>query len=123
MALYRISDGARLTGQLAWNTTAGGIDTVASSQNIALTAGVLYAVAITVSSAASSTNGLYGITLAPGFNVAPLSYPNEMDLDANNFLSTGFGLCATTGGDLPSTLPTITAATNLVMPLFFLGNT
>jgi len=123
MAIYRVSDGARLTGELAFDTTAGGINTVASSQNITLTADELYAAALTVSSAGSGAAGLYGLNIPNGYAVAPQSYPGNLDIDTSSYLRTGFGSCATTSGSLPSTLPTITAlGSALITPLFMLDN-
>ena len=111
MALYRVSDGVRLTGELAFDVTAGGsIVLVAPGLNLSLSKNILYAAVLTVSSAASSSTAILCITATNvAGNDAPLAYAGKMDLDAFDYFSTGWGKVTLTGGALPTTLPTLQA--------------
>lgn len=111
MALYRISDGVRLTGELSFDvTTSGSINLVTSGLNLSLSKGTLYAAVLTVSSATSAAAAVLCITnTTMTGNDAPLAYAGKMDLDAYDYFSTGWGKVTLTGGTLPSTLPTLQA--------------
>ena len=125
MALYRVSDGVRLTSEISFDTGTGTLVTIATGLNLDLVAGELYVAALAVSSAASALAGIVGanlVTNAPA--TAPLSYPDSMDLDAYDYFSMGYGKFTISGGTLPSTLPTIDAigSGTVYSPIFFLDH-
>ena len=126
VALYRYSDLARLTSELAITTAAGTWGAAAVAGGVTLSRGVSYFVAVAVN-ATGTTAGImcHGAALAAGTgaNVAPQSLPGNLDIDSgfmNAFLFTG----PVTSGALPSTFGTPAAwgALSGGMPAFWLDN-
>lgn len=125
VAIYRYSDGARLTGQLTFDTPSSAMASVDLAGALTLDADELYIMACAVS--ATGTNAGVGCFTAAVNSAAVLAAPQSnvgnMDTDAG-YMSTYLAQFSVTSGDLPSTLPTLSAPSSWGggMPSFWLDN-
>lgn len=126
VAIYRYSDGSRLTGQLTFNT-ASGWGSISVSPAVALSGGTLYYIAV-ATSATGTTAGIAaaGTTTAAGTGLiatAPQDLPGNLDADAG-YLNGYLAQFAVTSGALPATAPTLAASAAWTggMPAFWLDN-
>jgi hypothetical protein len=128
VAIYRDSDSARLTSELAFTTAAQAWGSVSASA-LALSADVLYFVAVAVNTT-GTTAGVLALGASPGATagqmVLPTGWPGNLDIDiASPKISPyGFAQFAVTSGALPATAPARSnqAAWTGGMPAFFLDN-
>jgi hypothetical protein len=125
VAIYRYSDGARMTGQLTFNTAAGW-GSISVSPAVTLAANTLYYIAV-ATSATGTTAGIQamGTTVAAAtglINTAPQSLPGN--LSAANYLNGYYAQFAVSSGALPATAPTLAAQAAWTggMPAFWLDN-
>ena len=127
VALYATpAGGARLTAELVFSTSAQAWVAIGSSLGVALTAGTLYALLVSV----NTTGTTAGLQCAGGttgrIGVLPASWPGSLDIDAASPIiePCAHFQCAVTTGALPATLPTIAArgAWTGGMPAFFLDS-
>jgi hypothetical protein len=126
VALYRLSDLARLTGELSFNTAAatwGSVD----AGGITLTAGTPYFVACSVN-AAGNTAGVGCVGTTTGATdgqiaTAPGSLPGNL-LASAGYIGTYLFQFPVTGGALPDPAATLQAQGTWVggMPAFYLDN-
>lgn len=126
VAIYRYSDGARLTGQLLFDTTANTWGAITVSPAITLQSDTLYYIAVAVSGT-GTTQGIAacgtGVGATTGqIQTAPQNLPGN--LAAANFLNGYYAQFAVTNGALPDPAPTLTnqAAWTGGMPAFWLDN-
>lgn len=127
-ALYNGDTLARLTSELVITTASSTWGSVGSSLGLALTAGQLYFLAVSVD-ATGTTPGLLCMSTtisAAGsgqINVLPKSWPGNLDIDLG-FITGAMAQFAVTTGALPDPAATIAAQAgwNGGMPLFFLDN-
>lgn len=128
VALYRDSDSARLTSELAFTTAALTWGSVSASA-LALAANTLYFVAVSVN-ATGTTAGLLSLGATAGATTGqmtlPTGWPGNLDIDVASpkIAPYGFAQFAVTSGALPATAPTRSgqAAWTGGMPAFFLDN-
>jgi len=112
VALYRLSDLARLTAQLSINTAANTWGSAGSALNVTLSPGVVYFVACSVNTT-GTTAGLAAMgntttTTTGNIATAPGSLPGNMAL-GTRFCGYQFQFAVTTGA-LPATAATLAAA-------------
>lgn len=127
VALYRYSDLARLTAELAFTTAASTWGSIGSALNVTLSAGVLYFIAVAVN-ATGTTAGIMSVgsttTAALGqIQSAPGALPGSFDLDLGS-LSCYFFQFAVTTGALPNPAATLAQAAVWTggFPAFWLDN-
>lgn len=125
-AIYRASDLARLTAELAFSTTAQAWKEAGSSLGVTLTAGVLYFVAVSVN-AVGTTAGCLCIGATTGrIGVLPTSWPGSLDIDAASPIIQPFAFAQfpVTTGALPNPAATLVARAAWTggMPAFFLDS-
>lgn len=124
-AIYRYSDHARLTSELAFSTAVNTWGVVTSGLNLTLSAGVLYYMACSVNATGTTAGpACIGGTVAATTGqiaTAPGSLPNNL-APGLGFLDGYFFQFAVTTGALPATAPTpaAQAAWTGGMPAFFL---
>lgn len=126
VAVYQMSDLARLTAELAFTTAANTWVSIGSALNVTLQKDVVYFVACAVN-ATGTTPGVacMGPTIAATtgqINTAPGSLPGSMAQGASNFMSGYQFQFAVTTGALPATAPTLAAQAAWTggMPAFWL---
>lgn len=126
-AIYRYSDLARLTSELAFTTSANAWGTIGSSLNLSLTRGTLYFLAVAVNSTGTTAGVMcMGATTAATtgqIQTAPGSLPGSLAL-TSGYLSTYFFQFAVTSGALPATAATLAAMAAWTggMPAVWLDN-
>lgn len=125
MAIYRYSDLARLTTEMAFTTVANAWGTVATGLGLALTGGELYFVAVAVNTTGTTAGpACIGGTVAATTGriaTAPESLPGNLILSATLLDSYRFQF-AVTAGALPDPAATLAAQAAWTggMPVFFL---
>lgn len=125
MAIYRYSDLARLTTEMAFTTAANTWGTVATGLGLALTGGELYFVAVAVNTTGTTAGpACIGGTVAATTGriaTAPGSLPGNLVLSATLLDSYRFQF-AVTAGALPDPAATLDAQAAWTggMPVFFL---
>jgi len=125
VAVYRVSDGARMFVVDDFNTAAQAWGSAAVS-GVTIASGVLYLVAASV----DTTGATAGVACHSGptgrIGVLPTSWPGNLDIDAASPKVDAMGFCqfTVTSGALPSTLPSLAAQASWTggMPAFFLDN-
>ena len=127
VAIYRYSDLARLTAEIAVTTAANTWGAAGAGLALSLVAETLYFIAVSVN-ATGTTAGLVafgGTTAATTGQIAtaPQSLPGNLDMDAG-FLDGFQAQFAVTTGALPATAPTLAAPAAWTggMPAFWLDN-
>jgi hypothetical protein len=127
VAIYRYSTLARLAVVNDFNTVANAWGAAGSALGLALSAGVLYFIAVAVDST-GTTAGIQamGTTLAAAtgqIQSAPQSLPGNLDADADFLTGYEFQF-AVTAGALPDPAPALAAQAAWAggMPAFFLDN-
>jgi hypothetical protein len=127
IAIYATpAGGARLTDDLSPNTAAQTWGTAATGLGLALTAGTLYLIAVSVDTT-GTTAGMHCLSSTTGrIGVLPASWPGSLDIDAATPLIDPVAFCqfAVSTGVMPATLPTIVAQAAWTggMPAIFLDN-
>lgn len=124
VAIYRFSDKARLTSELAFTTVAQTWVAIGSGLGLTLTAGEIYLIAVSVNTT-GTTAGLQCLGATTGrIGVLPTAWPGNLDVDMVSPIISPFGFCqfAVTAGALPVTAPTLAARAAWTggMPAFFL---
>jgi hypothetical protein len=110
-AIYRASDLARLTAELPFTTVAQAWFAAGSGLNLALVAGTLYFIAVSVN-ATGTTAGCLCFTATTGrIGVLPASWPGNLDIDLATPIIEPRALAqfTVTSGALPATAGTIAA--------------
>jgi len=126
-AIYRYSDLARLTAELAFTTAANTWGVAGSSLGLALSAGVSYFIACSVN-ATGTTAGVtaLGTTTAATTGLiatAPEALPGNLQMSLGYFYGFRFQFPVTTGAlPNPAATPVAPAAWTGGMPAFFLDN-
>ena len=127
IAIYNGDTRARLLTETAFTTTAGTWGAIGSSLGLALAAGQLYFLAVSVNTTGTTPGVLaFGGTvsaIAGQIAVLPKSYPGNLSVDSS-VVAQGFGDGAVTSGALPDPFPTVAiqSAWTGGMPAFFLDN-
>ena len=127
VAIYATpAGGARLTADLSPNTVAQAWGTAVTGLGLALTAGTLYLIAVSVDTT-GTTAGIACLSGTTGrIGVLPASWPGNLDIDAASPKIDPVAFCqfAVSAGALPATLPTIVAQAAWTggMPAIFLDN-
>ena len=124
VAIYRVSDLARMAILDDFNTAAQAWGSGAFSCTLA--ANVLYLLAVAVDTV-GTTAGVHCHSATTGrIGIIPTNWPGNLDIDAASPKIDAMGFCqfAVTAGALPATLPTLVlqAAWTGGMPAFFLDN-
>jgi hypothetical protein len=125
VAIYRLSDLARLTAESAFTTVANTWGTAATSLSLSLTAGEAYFLACSVNATGTTAGvGCVGGTVAATtgqIQTAPASLPGSLN-PVSGYLSDYFFQFAVTTGALPNPAATLAAQAAWTggMPLFFL---
>lgn len=125
VAIYRLSDLARLTAELAFTTAANTWANIGSNLNLSLTAGTVYFAACAVNATGTTAGvGCLGGTVAATTGqiaTAPDSLPGSLAA-GSGYLSSYFFQFAVSTGALPATAATLAAQAAWTggMPLFFL---
>jgi hypothetical protein len=127
VAIYRYSDGARLTDQFSINTAATTWGSVGSAINVTLSAGTVYFVAASTSNTGTTAGiACVGGTIAATTGqvaTAPAALPGSLAV-GSGYLGQYLFQMAVTSGALPATAPSYVAQTTWTggMPMFFLDN-
>src|SRR3990167_1497999 len=126
VAIYRHSDLTRLTADLSPNTAAQTWGTAATSLGLALTAGALYFIAVSVDTT-GTTAGMHCLSATTGrIGVLPPSWPGNLDIDLATPIIDPVAFCqfAVSTGALPNPAATLAlqAAWTGGMPAIFLDN-
>lgn len=129
VAIYRYSTLARLTSALTFNTVGTNVwESVGSSLGIALSAGVVYFIAVSTR-ATGATSGVACFSIAGAANtpqrvVLPSNQPGNLDIDSVYVGGGYFGDFAVTTGALPDPAATLAVQSAWTggMPAFFLDN-
>jgi hypothetical protein len=125
VAIYRYSDLARVTDQLAMNTAANTWGSVGSALDLALSGGTTYFIACSVNATGTTPGpGCVGTTAAATTGqiaTAPESLPGSLSI-SGGYVGQYLFQFAVTSGALPATAPTLAAQAAWTggMPLFFL---
>jgi hypothetical protein len=126
-AIYRYSDLARLTAELAFSTAANTWGVAGSSLALALSAGVVYFIACSVNATGTTAGvGALGTTVAATTGqiaTAPESLPGNLQMSLGYFYGYRFQFAVTTGA-LPNPAAALAAQAAWTggMPAFFLDN-
>jgi hypothetical protein len=127
MAIYRLSDLARISEQFTLTTTANAWNSAAPASSFTLTAGVPYFVAVGANATGTTAGiGALGGTVAATtgqIQTAPGALPGNLDADVGDISSYRFQFAVTTGA-MPATAATLAAQAAWTggMPAFFLDN-
>lgn len=130
VAIYRYSDGVRVTPELTLSTAAAAFGSTGGGLGIALTKGTQYYIAVATNDATSGTGALQttgaNVTATQGqIAVAPQNLPGNLDMDVG-FTSGLFAQFTVVGGALPGTVPPSSLAAQALwtgnMPAFWLDN-
>lgn len=127
VAIYNGDTLARLMAETAFTTAAQTWGAAGSSLGLALTAGQLYFIAVSVNVTGATAGCLcMSTTIADTtgrISTLPKSWPGNLDIDAG-YLTGAFAQFAVTTGALPDPAATITGQTAWVggFPCFFLDN-
>lgn len=125
VAIYRLSDLARLTAELAFSTTGGAWANIGSALNVSLLKDVPYFVACAVNATGTTAGvGAIGGTITSTTGqvaIAPDSLPGSLAA-SSGYLGAYFFQFAVTSGALPATAPTLAAQAAWTggMPAFWL---
>lgn len=113
VAIYRYSDLARLTSELAYTTAANTWGSAGSALGITLSAGVIYFMATAVNTTGTTAGPVCigGTTAATTGQIqsTPAGLPGGLSLDSGYLGSYAFQFAVTTGA-LPTTTPTLALA-------------
>lgn len=125
-AIYRASDRARLTAELAFSTASQAWVAIGSGLGVTLTAGELYFVAVSVN-AVGTTAGLQCIGSTTGrIGVLPTGWPGSLNIDLASPIIQPFAFAQfpVTNGALPNPAATLVARAAWTggMPGFFLDS-
>lgn len=127
VALYRLSDLARLTADLNFSTVATTWGSVGTALAVQLTAGVPYFLACSVDST-GTTAGVTAFTrtlnsVPMSASVIPTSWPGSLDLDGG-IVAAGFFQFTVTAGALPDPAAALALPASWTngMPAFFLDS-
>ena len=127
VAIYRYSDLARLTSELAYTTAANTWGSAGSALNLTLSAGVIYFMATAVNTTGTTAGPVcIGGTVAATtgqIQSTPAGLPGGLSLDSGYLGSYEFQFAVTTGA-LPATAPTLAlgAAWTGGVPAYWLDN-
>jgi hypothetical protein len=123
VAVYRVSDGARMFILDDFNTAAQAWGSGAVA-GVTLAAGVLYLVAVSVDTVGTTAGVACHSSSTGRIGIIPTNWPGNLDIDAASPKIDAMGFCqfAVTAGALPATLPTLVlqAAWTGGMPCFLL---
>ena len=125
VAIYRLSDLARLTAELAFSTASGSWVSIGSALNVTLAANTTYFAACSVNTTGTTPGPLaFGGTVADTTGqvaTIPASLPGNLSLTANRLTGYQFQF-AVTGGALPNPAATLAAQAAWTggMPAFWL---
>ena len=128
VALYRMSDLARLMSETAFSTSANTWVSIGSALNVQLSKDVMYFIACSVNATGTTAGAIaFGGTTTSTtgqVNTAPGSLPGNMQLGSNNYLSHFQFQFAVTTGALPNPAATLAAPAAWTggMPAFWLDN-
>jgi len=126
VAIYRLSDLARLTAELAFTTSAQSWGAAGSALNLALAANTIYFIAVAVNATGTTAGVLCCSGTTGRIGVLPTGWPGNLDIDAASpkINAMGFLQFAVTAGALPATAATLAfqGAWTGGMPAFFLDN-
>lgn len=126
VAIYRLSDLARLTPELAFTTVAQAWGAAGSALNVVLAANEIYFIAVAVN-ATGTTAGCQCHSATIGrIGVLPIVWPGNLDVNMVSPKINAIGFCqfAVASGVLPNPAATLAlqAAWTGGMPAFFLDN-
>jgi hypothetical protein len=126
-AIYRYSDLARLTAELAFSTVANTWGVAGSSLGLALSAGVIYFIACSVNTTGTTAGvGALGTTVAATTGqiaTAPEALPGNLRMSLGYFYGYRFQFAVSTGAlPNPANALVAQAAWTGGMPAFFLDN-
>lgn len=126
LAIYNYSTKGQVLPQTTFNTTASTWNTITPGSSFNLYAGVLYVLAVAVSTTSTAAGVLaFGATMASTSGViavAPESWPTALR-PSSGYVCCALGQFAVTSGALPTTMPSLAAGAAWTggMPAFWLG--
>jgi hypothetical protein len=128
-AIYRDSDSARMTADLAVDTVVGAWGSAGSALNVTLIGNLTYFIAVSVTSPAAGVGPMAfssSVVAAAGMLPLPTAWPGSLDVDVATARvpACGFSQFVVAAGVLPATAPARAARAAWVggMPAFFLDS-
>jgi len=122
--IYRLSDGAQMTGEYAFTTATQTWGVAAGSVGVTLSAGVIYVIAVAVNATGTTAGVCCHSGEAGRIGILPTHWPGSLKINAvpPKIDAMGFAQFAVTAGALPTTLPTLVPQSGWAggMPAFFL---
>lgn len=126
VAIYRLSDLARLTNELAFTTVAQAWGAAGSALNLTLIANTIYFIAVAVNATGTTAGCLCHSGTTGRIGVLPTSWPGNLDIDMASPKIDALGFCqfAVASGALPNPAATLVAQVAWTggMPAFLLDN-